>query len=62
MERSGCNVELAIGRIPADAKIIPGRGPLGTVKELKEFHEMLVGTSSSVEKQIAAGKTRAGEG
>jgi glyoxylase-like metal-dependent hydrolase (beta-lactamase superfamily II) len=51
------NVELAIERIPADAKIIPGHGPLGTIKELKEFHEMLVGTSSFVEQQIAAGKT-----
>jgi len=51
------NVESAIEWIPADAKIIPGHGPLGTLKELKEFHEMLVGTSSFVEKQIAAGKT-----
>jgi cyclase len=51
------NVELAIERIPPDAKIIPGHGPLGTMKELKEFHEMLVGTTGFVEKEIAAGKT-----
>lgn len=47
----------AIQRVPADAKLIPGHGPLSTVKELKEFHEMLVETSGLVEKAIAAGKT-----
>ena len=51
------NVETAIERIPPDAKIIPGHGPLGSLKELKEFHEMLVGTAGFVEKQIAGGKT-----
>lgn len=47
----------AIQKVPADAKLIPGHGPLSTVKELKEFHEMLVETSGIVEKAIAAGKT-----
>jgi cyclase len=47
----------AIQKVPADAKLIPGHGPLSTVKELKEFHEMLVETSGFVEKAIAAGKT-----
>jgi glyoxylase-like metal-dependent hydrolase (beta-lactamase superfamily II) len=51
------NVETAIEKIPADAKIIPGHGPLGDMKALKEFHEMLVGTAAVMEKQIAAGKT-----
>jgi glyoxylase-like metal-dependent hydrolase (beta-lactamase superfamily II) len=51
------NVEDAMKKIPADAKIIPGHGPLSTLKEMKEFHEMLVATSSIVEKAIAAGKT-----
>ncbi|HEY7120555.1 MAG TPA: MBL fold metallo-hydrolase [Tepidisphaeraceae bacterium] len=51
------NVEEALKKIPADAKIIPGHGPLSTIKELTEFHEMLVGTAGFVEKQIAAGKT-----
>jgi hypothetical protein len=40
-----------------DAKLIPGEGPLSTVKELKEFHEMLIETSGIVEKAIAAGTT-----
>jgi hypothetical protein len=43
--------------VPADAKLIPGHGPLSTIKELREFHEMLVETSTIVEKGIAAGKT-----
>jgi glyoxylase-like metal-dependent hydrolase (beta-lactamase superfamily II) len=51
------NVADAIQKVPPDAKLIPGHGPLSTVKELKEFHEMLVETSGIVEKAIAAGKT-----
>lgn len=51
------NVEDAIKTIPADAKIIPGHGPLGTGKELKEFHAMLVETSGIVEQAIKDGKT-----
>lgn len=51
------NVAGAIENVPADAKLIPGHGPLSTMKELKEFHEMLVETSGIVEKAIAAGKT-----
>ena len=51
------NVEDAIKKVPADAKLIPGHGPLSTVKELKEFHEMLTETSGIVEKAIASGKT-----
>jgi cyclase len=51
------NVADAIKKTPTDAKLIPGHGPLSTVKELKAFHEMLVETSGIVEKAIAAGKT-----
>ena len=51
------NVEEATKKIPADAKVIPGHGPLSTVKEMKAFHEMLVETSGIVEKALAAGKT-----
>lgn len=46
----------AIAKVPADAKLIPGHGPLSTIKELKEFHEMLVETSGIVQKAIDAGK------
>ncbi len=51
------NVGEAVNKTPPDAKLIPGHGPLSTVKELKEFHEMLVETSGIVEKAIASGKT-----
>jgi len=51
------NVEQALRKTPADAKLIPGHGPLSTVKELREFHRMLVETSAIVEKAIAAGKS-----
>lgn len=50
------NVADALVKVPSDAKLIPGHGPLSTVKELKEFHEMLLETSGWVEKAIAAGK------
>jgi len=51
------NVEDAMKRIPDDARIIPGHGPLSTLKEMKEFHEMLLETSGIVERALAAGKT-----
>ena len=51
------NVENALKKVPTDAKLIPGHGPLSTVKELKEFHQMLIETSGIVEKAIADGKT-----
>src|SRR5262245_8669822 len=51
------NVGEALKTVPPDAKLIPGHGPLSTVKELREFHEMLVATSGIVEKAIVAGKT-----
>ena len=51
------NVEESIRKVPEGAKLIPGHGPLSTVKELREFHEMLVETSGIVENAIAAGKS-----
>jgi len=51
------NVAEALKKVPPGARLIPGHGPLSTVKELQEFHEMLVETSGLVEKAIAAGKT-----
>ena len=51
------NVEDAIKKVPPDAKLIPGHGPLSTVNELRQFQAMLVETSGIIEKAIAAGKT-----
>ena len=51
------NVADALARIPADAKVIPGHGALGTVADLKKFHAMLAATSDVVRGEIAKGMT-----
>jgi cyclase len=51
------NVEQALKLIPADAKVIPGHGPLATVDDLKQFRDMMVETTGIVKKAIADGKT-----
>jgi len=43
--------------IPADTRIIPGHGPLASVVELGEFHDMLKATISNIEARIAAGES-----
>lgn len=52
-------VATVLEKIPADAKVIPGHGKLGTVEDLKTFHTMLVETTGLVKKDIAAGKSLA---
>jgi cyclase len=49
------NVADMVARIPADAKIIPGHGPLGTLEDLKKFHTMLAKTTDIVRQEIAKG-------
>lgn len=51
------NVGEIIGKIPADAKLIPGHGPLSTVDDLKSYHRMLQQTTEIVRQKMAAGKT-----
>ena len=51
------NLVKVIPEIPAGAKIIPGHGPVATIKELRDFLAMLQGTSAIVEAGIKAGKT-----
>ena len=51
------NVADTLARIPADAQIIPGHGPLGTVADLKKFHAMLAATTDLVKAEIAKGMT-----
>lgn len=51
------NVQKLLEQIPADAKIIPGHGPIATTKELRAFLAMLQGTSGIVEAGIKARKT-----
>lgn len=51
------NVGTLIKQIPADAKIIPGHGGMGTLEDLKAFHQMLIETSKIVLDQMKAKKT-----
>jgi len=50
-------VETVLKEIPADAKVIPGHGPLGTVEDLKKFRDMLTECFGMIEKAISEGKT-----
>ncbi|HYX23601.1 MAG TPA: MBL fold metallo-hydrolase [Thermoanaerobaculia bacterium] len=50
-------VAKVLSQVPADAKVIPGHGPLSDVAGLKQFHRMLVETTAIVSKGMKAGKT-----
>jgi len=51
------NVGTLINQIPANAKIIPGHGPLATIDDLKAFHQMLKETSKIVQDEMKAKKS-----
>ncbi|HEY4426208.1 MAG TPA: MBL fold metallo-hydrolase [Pyrinomonadaceae bacterium] len=51
------NIGELIGKIPADAKLIPGHGPISTLDDLKSYYRMLQQTTEIVRGKIAAGKT-----
>ena len=51
------NIGELVAKIPADAKLIPGHGPLSTLDDLKSYHRMLQQTTEIVRGKIAAGKT-----
>jgi len=51
------NLTKLLEQIPADAKIIPGHGPIGTPKDLRAFLQMLKETSGIIESGIKAKKT-----
>ena len=51
------NVASLITKIPADAKLIPGHGPLSTHADLKAYHAILVESSKIVTDAMKAGKT-----
>jgi len=53
------NIEAALEKIPADAKIIPGHGALATRSDLEKYRDMLVETTGLVKKAIADGKSLA---
>ena len=51
------NIGEVITKIPADAKLIPGHGPVSSLDDLKAYHRMLVETTAIVRDKIAARKT-----
>ena len=51
------NVASLITKIPADAKLIPGHGPLSTHADLKAYHAMLLESSKIVTDAMKAGKS-----
>lgn len=51
------NISDVIPKIPADAKLIPGHGPISTLEDLKAYHRMLVETTGIVRQKIEAKKT-----
>lgn len=51
------NIGELIQMIPADAKLIPGHGPVSTVDDLKDYYAMLVDTTLTVRKEMKAGRT-----
>ena len=50
-------VEKVIATVPADAKFIPGHGPLSNLADLQAFVQMLRETSAIVKKGIDQHKT-----
>lgn len=50
------NVQTIIDQSPKDVKIIPGHGPMATLKDLKVFKAMLDDTISIIRKEMADGK------
>jgi cyclase len=50
-------VEKVMATVPADAKIIPGHGPVSTVADMKPFVAMLKDAMVRVQKGIEQGKT-----
>lgn len=54
------NVAAVLERIPEDAAVIPGHGPLTDVEGLRRFHEMLVATTEIVRERRERGMSLEG--
>jgi cyclase len=50
-------LDIILGALPAETKIIPGHGPLAGIAELKAFRDMLSDSVDLVRRQMRAGKT-----
>lgn len=53
------NIDSLIKTLPADAKLIPGHGPLATLSDLRAYHQMLVESAQVVTDAMKAGKSAA---
>jgi len=51
------SLDVILGQIPADAKVIPGHGPVTGVAELRSYRGMLDGVVAAVRKGLASSKT-----
>jgi len=51
------NVATLLTKIPADAKLIPGHGPLATISDLRNYHSMLTETAKIVQDGMKAGRS-----
>ena len=51
------NIGSLLQMIPADAKLIPGHGPVSTIDDLRDYHSMLVETTLTVRKHMKNGKS-----
>jgi cyclase len=51
------SLDVILGQIPADARIIPGHGPVTGVPELRKYRAMLEETVDAVRKGLASGKS-----
>jgi len=51
------NIGELLQMIPADAKLIPGHGPVSSVDDLRDYHQMLIETTLTVRKHMKEGKT-----
>ncbi len=51
------NIGTLIGQIPADAKLIPGHGPVSTLDDLKAFQRTLIETSDLIQAEMKKGKS-----
>lgn len=51
------DLDKVLAALPAEARIIPGHGPLGGAAELKAFRDMLAASADHVGKQMKAGRS-----
>lgn len=51
------NLTNLIAQIPADAKLIPGHGPVSSLDDLKNYRQTIVETTEIVRKGMTGGKT-----